>query len=142
MVWEIADDVMSAQVPPMLLQPIVENAIRRGVARSPNGGALVLAAARTGSRLGLEVRDDGPGPAASSPGASDRTGLGLDNTRRRLAHPYGDEQSLTLGRSNGLTIVRIELPFHVREHYQEIDGAATWRARETLRETSLVIRVA
>jgi len=111
--WEIADDVMSAQVPPMLLQPIVENAIRHGVARSPNGGTLVLAAAHTGTRLMLEVRDDGPGPAASSPGVSDRTGVGLDNTRRRLAHLYGDDQSLTLVRTNGWTIVRIEVPFHV-----------------------------
>ena len=112
--WEIADDVTSAQVPPMLLQPIVENAIRHGVARSPNGGTLAISAVRAETRLVLDVRDDGPGPTTlPSTDASERTGLGLDNTRRRLAHLYGEDQSLTLLRANGWTIVRIELPFHV-----------------------------
>jgi signal transduction histidine kinase len=110
--WELADDIMSAQLPPMLLQPLVENAIRHGVARAPNGGTLVIAGARAGTRLVLEVRDDGPGPTGA-PDTSDRPGgLGLDNTRRRLAHLYGEEQSLELVRANGWTCVRVELPYH------------------------------
>ena len=85
-----------------------------------------------GTRLALEVSDDGPGPASaaesdrgesdrgesyrgnSDRGESDRgTGLGLDNTRRRLAHLYGDDQALRLTRDGQWTRVRVELPFHV-----------------------------
>jgi sensor histidine kinase YesM len=121
--WEIAGDVASGQVPPMLLQPIVENAIRHGVARAPAGGTLVVAAARAGNRMVLEVRDDGPGPTATPVDASDRSGgLGLDNTRRRLAHLYGDDQLLRLVRTDGWTIVRIELPFHVLANASAGDG--------------------
>jgi len=120
--WAIATGVASAQVPPMLLQPLVENAIRHGVARSPAGGTLAIGASRVGTRLALEVSDDGPGPASaaeSDRGESDRgesyrgTGLGLDNTRRRLAHLYGDDQALRLTRDGQWTRVRVELPFHV-----------------------------
>ena len=112
--WEMASDVTSAQLPPMLLQPLVENAVRHGVARSPNGGTLVIAAMRAGTRLILEVRDDGPGPNGLTPDPAERgTGLGLENTRRRLSHLYGAEQSLTLTRDGAWTVVRVELPFHV-----------------------------
>jgi len=112
--WEVAGDIASAQLPPMLLQPLVENAVRHGVARSPAGGRLVIAATRAATRLVLEVRDDGPGPAAASRQGSDRMGgLGLDNTRRRLAHLYGEDHALHLTRDAGWTRVRVELPYHV-----------------------------
>ena len=59
------------------------------------------------------MSDDGPGPEVDC-GESDRgTGLGLDNTRRRLAHLYGDDQVLRLTRDGQWTRVRVELPFHV-----------------------------
>ena len=112
--WNVADDVASAQVPPMLLQPLVENAIRHGVARMPDGGSLTIGAMRDGGRLVLDVRDDGPGPSARS--AADDVpsgGIGLDNTRRRLAHLYGDDYALELSREAGSTRVRVELPYHV-----------------------------
>ena len=121
--WDVADDVTSAQVPPMLLQPIVENAIRHGITRAPNAGTLVISAARSGSRLVLEVRDDGPGPAASTETDNRGGGLGLENTRRRLAHRHGTEQSLELTRAAGWTCVRIELPYHVLANASELVGA-------------------
>ena len=112
--WDIASGVTSAQLPPMLLQPLVENAVRHGVARSPNGGTLVIGTMRAGTRLILEVRDDGPGPNGLALDSVERgTGLGLENTRRRLAHLYGAEQSLSLTRDGAWTVVRVELPFHV-----------------------------
>lgn len=61
--WDVAPDVASAQVPPLLLQPLVENAIRHGVSRVPAGGRLTIAARRRDGRLALDVCDDGPGPA-------------------------------------------------------------------------------
>ena len=111
--WDVADDLTSAQLPPMLLQPLVENAIRHGVARLPNGGTLEISAARAGGRLVLEVRDDGPDPPAAPETTERAGGLGLDNTRRRLAHLYGSDQSLALTRADGWTRVRVELPYHM-----------------------------
>jgi len=110
--WEVAPDVGSAQVPPMLLQPLVENAIRHGVSRSPTGGRLTIAARRQDARLALEVCDDGPGPlsrARAEPGG----GVGLENTRQRLTHLYGGETRLELLRDGDWTRLVVELPFHV-----------------------------
>jgi LytS/YehU family sensor histidine kinase len=111
--WNVAQDIASAQLPPMLLQPLVENAIRHGVARSPGGGCLTITARRSDTRLVLDVCDDGPGPAPV-PGANvSGGGVGLENTRRRLAHLYGDESRLELTRDGSTTRTRVELPFHV-----------------------------
>jgi len=111
--WDVAPDVASAQVPPMLLQPLVENAIRHGVSRSPAGGRLTIAARRQDARLALEVRDDGPGPSVSSARAEPGNGVGLENTRQRLAHLYGDESRLELLRDGDWTRLVVELPFHL-----------------------------
>jgi len=111
--WEVAPDVASAQVPPMLLQPLVENAIRHGVARSPGGGRLTIAARRQDTRLALAVCDDGPGPSASRARAESGGGVGLENTRQRLTHLYGTESRLELVRDGEWTRLMVELPFHV-----------------------------
>jgi sensor histidine kinase YesM len=111
--WEVASDVASAQVPPMLLQPLVENAIRHGVSRSPAGGRLTITARRQDTRLALEVRDDGPGPSVPHARAESGSGVGLENTRQRLTHLYGDESRLELLRDGDWTRLVVELPFHV-----------------------------
>ena len=108
--WEIAPDVAGAQLPPMLLQPLVENAIRHGIARRPDGGQLIVRATRGDGRLRLEVCDDGPGPVD---GDAEGTGIGLENTRRRLEHLYGGDQRLELERAGQWTRVVVELPFHI-----------------------------
>jgi sensor histidine kinase YesM len=72
-------------VPCFLLQPIVENAIRHGIAHCENDGVLEASAVRDGSTLRLLVRDTGPGPGQTLPSGS---GIGLKNTRERLAHFY------------------------------------------------------
>jgi len=111
--WAVAPDVASAQVPPMLLQPLVENAIRHGVARSPTGGRLTIAARRRDMRLALEVCDDGPGPSVARARGEPGRGVGLENTRQRLTHLYGDESRLELVREGDWTRLLVELPFHV-----------------------------
>ncbi len=111
--WDVAPDVVSAQVPPMLLQPLVENAIRHGVSRSPEGGRLTIAARRRDTRLSLDVCDDGPGPSAPRQRVDSGGGVGLENTRQRLSHLYGDESRLDLVRDGDWTRLRVELPFHV-----------------------------
>ena len=75
-------------VPCFLLQPIVENAIRHGIANCENDGMVEASARRDGSMLHLRVRDSGPGLSAHSQNGH---GIGLKNTRERLAHFYQDE---------------------------------------------------
>ena len=112
--WDVAPDVASAQVPPMLLQPLVENAIRHGVSRVPAGGCLTITARRRNGRLSLDVCDDGPGPSGAKTPDGSRAGVGLENTRRRLAHLYGDDSRLELSRDGDWTRLAVELPFRVR----------------------------
>ena len=118
--WNIAPDLGGAQVPPMLLQPLVENAVRHGVARrSDGGGRLTISASRRDATLVLAVADDGPGAPPRStmrdaaPHSAAASGLGLENTRRRLVHLYGDATRLELFRDGDWTRVVIEVPYRL-----------------------------
>ncbi len=100
---------LSARVPPLILQPLAENAISHAVATRPAGGALEIIARAHGDRLELAVLDDGPGIGDPR---TVREGIGLANTRERLRHLHGDAASLTLGnRPEGGTEVTVSLPF-------------------------------
>ncbi|MEP6692120.1 MAG: histidine kinase, partial [Gemmatimonadaceae bacterium] len=101
---------MNGRVPSLLLQPIVENAVRHAIAPREEGGRIVVTATRVDGRLCLSVDDDGAGLAAARPNG---TGIGVANTRERLAHRYGAHQQFALEQSplRGLR-VRIELPYH------------------------------
>ena len=96
-------------VPPLLLQPIVENAVKHGLSPSPFGGTVSVEARVEGPRLLIAVRDDGVGGCAQGEAAG--TGTGLRNVRERLLGLYGDGQRLsaTAGAQGG-TDVRLELP--------------------------------
>jgi signal transduction histidine kinase len=98
-------------VPNLLLQPLVENAIKHGISRRVTEGCVRLIAARREQRLVLEVIDDGPGEGAGAEPPSP-SGIGLRNTRCRLRHAYGDDFQLSfLNRAGGGTIVRLDLPW-------------------------------
>lgn len=84
-----------ARVPVLLLQPLVENAIRHGVERSPNAGRVEVTAALEHDRVTITVRDDGPGLEASDARGSGHR-IGLENTRARLRQLYGDRASVEL----------------------------------------------
>jgi two-component system, LytTR family, sensor kinase len=108
-VWRIEQDVLLAQVPHLLLQPLVENAIRHGIAPRSEAGTLEIAAFRRNGTLHLSVVDDGV--ARSTP--TDRVGgVGLTNTRDRLSQLYGTMQTLTVDTvtPHGLR-VDVTLPF-------------------------------
>ncbi|MBX3714401.1 MAG: sensor histidine kinase [Burkholderiales bacterium] len=96
----------AVEIPPMLVQPVVENAIRHGLEPKVEGGRLDLRARREGERLVLEVADTGVGFGEATTG-----GLGLANIRERLRLAHGDGGRLSI-RANppGGTIVAIELP--------------------------------
>jgi two-component system, LytTR family, sensor kinase len=106
---DAAPNTLDAQVPQLGLQPIVENAVRHGVGRSASPVTIRIAARRANGSLELEVADDGPGLA---PEPSPR-GIGIANTRARIATLYGDAGSLTIGPAEprGVT-VKLIVPFH------------------------------
>jgi LytS/YehU family sensor histidine kinase len=107
--FDISPETEEALVPPMILQPLVENAVRHAVLPRVAGGAIGIVASRESGWLTLGVHDDGPG--ADSAGAR-RPGLGLANTRQRLAELYGEAGQLTLSQSaRGGLAVSIRLPF-------------------------------
>jgi sensor histidine kinase YesM len=101
---EIAADpqVLDAAVPQMVLQPIVENAIRHGIGRSSSAGRIQISAYQSRDLLEIRVRDDGPGLA---PEAGQTRGIGLANTRARLQQLYGVAAHLTVenGERGGVT---------------------------------------
>lgn len=102
----VDDDVLHAQVPRLMLQPLVENAVAHAVAHRTTPSTVEVRASRAGERLLLEVIDDG-GAAAPKPGF----GVGIANTRARLACLYGDEQTLDIEPvPGGGSRVRVSLP--------------------------------
>lgn len=111
-VWEIESDAQSALVPPLILQPLVENALRHGIARRPGAALLRISAKRLTTQLELEVRDTGEGLTLVN-GRMPAEGIGLANTRARLEELYGLHAAsieLTDVPSGGAR-ARIVLPF-------------------------------
>ncbi|HVT39371.1 MAG TPA: histidine kinase [Gemmatimonadaceae bacterium] len=111
---DIDAEVLNAAVPVFILQPLVENALRHGLARRSGPGRLVVSARREASELVLAVHDDGSdGQSAGPPDA--QYGVGLSNTRERLATLYGVRGKLELTFGPAGTTATIRLPYRVLE---------------------------
>ena len=102
--WNVPAELRGARVPTFVLQPIVENAIRHGIAKRTEAGRIEIAARQIGDRLVLTVSDDGPGPNGNGNG-----GVGLANTRERLRRLYGDA-TVELGQGKPGAIATITMP--------------------------------
>lgn len=110
----IDPDAERALVPSLILQPLIENAIKFAVARSEDGCRIGIRGTVNGEWLDLELTDNGPGSPSFAPGAPEPNGVGLRNTRERLATLYGERQRLCVeNRPEGGVRVRITLPFEV-----------------------------
>lgn len=111
----IEDGVRAALVPSLLLQPLVENAIRHGISPRAGAGYVQVCARRAGEKLVLTILDDGVGVRARRSRERSRgTGLGLTNTRTRLIHLYGEGHEFESGpREEGGYAVRISIPFRL-----------------------------
>lgn len=107
---ELPETLGGALVPSLILQPLVENAVKHGVARSERETRIDIRAATAGERLLLSVSDDASKVAAPQP-ARNGTGIGLDNVRNRLRVRYGDDFRLetAAGGERGFR-VELELP--------------------------------
>ena len=107
------DDVRDALVPNLILQPLVENAIKHGISKLSSGGYIEVTATREGERVIISVRDNGPDVSLDKPPSPHS--LGLRNTRARLAALYGPVQSLTLKHAEGGGLIaEVSLPYHTQ----------------------------
>jgi len=103
---EVGPGLESLPVPPLVLQPVVENSVKFAVSPRPEGGRIKISARLSAGRLELEAWDDGPGfDVEGIP-----LGRGLDNLRARLAALFGDGAQLSVGRRDGGTAVTVRFP--------------------------------
>jgi len=93
----VSKDVLDTAVPPMVLQPLVENALRHGIAPSEEGGQVRLHVTTENNHLRIQVEDTGVGPDVEDPLAADSEGMGLANTSDRLEYTYGPDATLRTG---------------------------------------------
>lgn len=110
---DAAPDVLSARVPSLLLQPLVENAIRHGIESRVTGGTIGVSARRSGDQLEINVMDDGVGlPADWRMGISGGRGLRVTQERLAALYPETDAHRFTVSRrEGGGTEIAIHLPF-------------------------------
>ncbi len=121
----IDPETLAARVPNLILQPIVENAIKHGISQQESVGSLIISSERHGDRLQIRVEDSGPGlqPSNGNGKGSKSTGIGLANTRARLAHLYEENYSFEIKNAvpHGL-IVTLEIPFETIKGLQAGSG--------------------
>jgi two-component system LytT family sensor kinase len=109
----VDENAIDAQVPSLILQPMVENAMRHGVEPHARMGLIELRGVRQDGHLVLTVSDNGAGIAA---GAPTREGIGVANTRARLIELYGENQKFELvNKPEGGLCVRITIPFSISQ---------------------------
>ena len=104
--WAIPESLHDHPIPSFILQPLVENAIKYGVAPRTAGGSIVIRAYAQDDALLLEVEDDAPEALPKKGGF----GIGLSNTRKRLETLFGLRQKFELVRAGTGTVARIRLP--------------------------------
>jgi LytS/YehU family sensor histidine kinase len=110
---DVDEDTLDALVPNLILQPLVENAIKHGVSKVEGVGRITLSAQRDGDELVLHIWNNGPPPADA---VANERGIGVRNTMERLSQLYGSAQRFALQPdSEGGTLVEIRLPYHRRE---------------------------
>ncbi|MFQ5629074.1 MAG: sensor histidine kinase [bacterium] len=108
----IDPEALDALVPNFLLPPLVENAVLHGISRMEAAGEVSIGASQYDGVLYITIKDNGPGLMSNSDNDT-KKGIGLHNTRTRLAQLYGDRHTFELRDNNGVE-VKIGVPFHTR----------------------------
>jgi len=116
---DLDPSTLQAAVPTLILQPLVENAVRHAIEPQEAGGQIELRSVRDNGRLLLQVSDNGPGlmpetAKTAEPRGETRQQIGLNNTRERLRKLYGENQQFDLtGNAMGGVTARLSIPFHL-----------------------------
>lgn len=110
--FEVDQSLEREPVPPMLLQTLVENAVRHGIAKLTQGGEVIVGARRSGQGLVLSVRNTG----SYVPGQVSGTGIGLSGTRKRLEMIYGLAATMSIENRDGMVVTEVSIPW---THHQE-----------------------
>jgi two-component system LytT family sensor kinase/two-component system sensor histidine kinase LytS len=105
---EIDDDAMNAEVPNMILQPLVENSIHHGINKKVDGGVITIRAHRQSNRVLIEIADDGRVSPSDNYGG---WGIGLSNTNARLEQLYGVDFTFDIHPTAAGTSVQFDIPF-------------------------------
>ena len=103
---QIAPDTLNCMVPPLLLQPLVENAVGHGIANLPDGGAIRIAANNGGGRLTISIENDFDPDYRSKRSK----GIGIPNVRQRLGARYGKDSSFEADICENRFRIRLSLP--------------------------------
>jgi two-component system LytT family sensor kinase len=114
--FEVDPAASFARLPSLLLQPLVENAIKYAVTPQEEGAEILVEARLAGSRVQITVSDTGPGLNETAQRSTSSTGVGLANIRERLAQAYGGDQRFEIQSNRGGGFgVMIEIPFQTGE---------------------------
>jgi sensor histidine kinase YesM len=105
----VPTELLTAQVPLLILQPMVENAIKHGIAKRDQGGAVRILASRSNGTLTLSVYNDGPSLSAAAEKV--HSGIGISNMRTRLQSLYGDAFELNMHNQDRGVEVSVSMPF-------------------------------
>jgi LytS/YehU family sensor histidine kinase len=112
--YEITEETLAAQVPNLILQPLVENAVKHGFSRRSDSGTIRVSSKRDNGKLHLIVEDDGRG-VGDADAIVAKSGIGLENVRKRLHQMYEGEAELRLDSPNrGGFLATISMPFEVK----------------------------
>jgi two-component system LytT family sensor kinase len=127
---ELEPNSLEHLVPSMILQPLVENALKHGLADKLEGGSIFLRSRTANNRIVIEVEDDGIGMPVSGPSSSSGTGIGMVNVSERLQVVYGDAAEITVESQPGRgTLVRLMLPILLAEEMGGSVAGALYEAR-------------
>jgi signal transduction histidine kinase len=133
--FDVSPDTLDALVPTLLLQPLVENAIKHGVARKAGAGHINVMARRENDKLWIEIRDDGVGLSEDALTALHK-GIGVSTTRARLQHQFGADFRFEFHRlSQGVAVI-VAVPWRVKAaaHIPEPGETSTIQGARRIRE--------
>src|SRR5271165_1952624 len=131
-VKELEPGSLEHLVPSMILQPLVENAIKHGLADKLDGGSIYIRSRAAEGRIEIEVEDDGVGMPVSGTSSSSGTGIGMVNVSERLQVVYGDAAEITTESQPGRgTLVRLVLPVLLAEEMGGSVAGALYEARSS-----------
>jgi two-component system, LytTR family, sensor kinase len=109
---------MGMEIPPMILQPLIENAVKYGIAPKGDGGTVILTIKRNAHEVYFEVKDDGLGINAIKELDATSTGVGVKNTNERLISIYGPNSTLKIRNTENGYTVSFTIPDH--NHLKEL----------------------